>query len=465
MGRRTLRPVGFALLLGALAAPAAGQGSSVYNQSGCVSAKAGAAVASPCADASSVYYNPALISMLPASASAGFTAVYNFGSFTYDTTGTVVDREVAVPVVPQAYAAFRFGAEKRLAAGIGLWAPYGLGIEWPESFEGRFISWKTQLRGIYVQPTLAYEVVPGKLAVGGGVQLVSGGIEINRNLDAPVENLTLASLGVPLETDFASAVLEGSGMGIGGQLAVYYQVTDRLALGARYMLPVTVDLTGTADFEMISNPDIILALPPSLGGPTPMDSLVAPQFEAGGALADQDAEASLTFPPQAVIGFRYEATDALGLAFDYQWTGWSTFDELVATFSGAAPELALTLSYNDTHTLRSGLTYALSPMLEGRAGFIYNTAASPDQTVTPILPEAERQLYTVGFGYRMGPIQADLYYNFVNQADRRGRVRSALPGRDYTDPDAIINDLNVGVYSTTAHLVGLTLSYVFGDER
>ena len=462
MGRRILRPAGFAVLLGALAAPAVGQGSSVYNQSACASARAGAVVAAPCMDASSVYYNPALLAMLPGAASAGFTAVYNFGSFTYDTTGAVVDREVAVPIVPQAYASFRFGADDRLAAGIGFWAPYGLGIEWPKAFEGRFISWKTQLRGLYLQPTLAYELIPGKLAVGGGVQLVSGGIEINQRLDAPVTSLELASLGVPLGTDIASAQLSGSGFGVGGQIAAYYRVSDRLSVGARYMFPVGVDLSGEADFEQVST-DKIIVLP---GDTVPLDALVAPQFQDGGPLADQDAEASLTFPPQAVIGVRFAATEALALTADYQWTGWSTVDEIVATFSGAAPELSLTLDYENTSTYRAGLTYALSAGLEGRAGFIYNTAASPDHTVTPILPEAERQLYTAGLGYRMGPIQADIYYNFVNQADRRGRVRSDLPGPgEPTSPESIVEQLNVGVYSTTAHLVGLTLSYVFGDER
>lgn len=471
MGRRTLRPGAFTVLLatlavlGAPATPTAGQGSSVYNQSGCASAKAGATVAAPCMDASSVYYNPALLSLLPSSVSAGFTAVYNKGDFTYDTTGVLVEREGSIPIVPQAYASFRFGADRRLAAGIGVWAPYGLGIEWPETFEGRFISWKTALRGIYIQPTVAYQVIPGKFAIGGGVQVVSGGIEINQHIDGPVANLTLASLGVPLGTDIASAVLSGSGIGVGGQVAAYYQVSERLAIGARYMLPVKVDLSGDADFEQILHPEIILALPPAQGGPTAMDDLLAPQFASDGALADQDAEASLTFPPQAVIGFQYGVMPGLALSGDYQWTGWSTFDEIVATFSGTAPELTLGLDYTDTHTFRTGLTYALSPGLEARGGFIYNTAASPDHTVTPILPEAERQLYTVGFGYRMGPVQADLYYNYVNQADRRGRLRSALPGREPTEPDDIVRLLNEGVYTTTAHLVGLTLSYVFGDER
>ncbi len=461
---RSIPRAALAVLLCGAAAPLTGQGSSVYNQSACASARAGAVAATPCADASSVYYNPALLSMLPASASAGFTAVYNEGSFTYDTTGVVVEREGAVPIVPQAYASYRFGASKRLAAGFGVWAPYGLGIEWPETFEGRFISWKTQLRGIYLQPTLAYQLIPGKLAVGGGINFVLGGIEINQHVDAPVADDQLAGLGIPLGTDIASAQLAGDGTGIGGQLAVYWRPTDRIAVGARYMLPVTVDLEGDADFEQILNPDRILSLPAPTGGfmAVPLDNLTAPLFEPGQTLADQGATASLEFPPQAVIGIMVQATPFLALSGDYQWTGWSTFDELVAAFDGGAPDLALTLDYVDTHTFRTGAGLTLAPGFEARGGFIYNTAASPDESVTPILPEAERHLYTAGLGYRIGKIQADVYYNYVNQADRRGRVRTELP------PSLIqetADQLNVGVYSTTAHLVGLTLSYVFGSER
>ncbi len=462
MGRRILRPVGFAMLLGVFAAPAAGQGSSVYNQSACASGMGGAVVAAPCMDASSIYYNPSLLSMLPSTISVGVTAVYNTGTFTYDTTGVKVERDPAVPLVPQVYASYRFGPDQRMAAGIGLWAPYGLGIEWPETFEGRFISWKSALQGIYIQPTLAYQLIPGKLAVGAGVQVVMGGMEINQRIDAPVADLQLASLGVPLGTDIANANLKGSGVGFGAAFAAYYKVNDRLSIGGRYMLPVQVDLSGTADFAQIPQDDIVLVIP---GDTFSLTAATSPLFADGGTLADQDAEASLTMPPQAVIGFRYALTDALAVSGDYQWTGWSTFDEIVATFSGAAPDLALSMDYVDTHTFRTGATYDFSNILRGRLGWSYNTAASPDQTVTPILPEAKRQLYYAGFGYRMGSIQADLYYNYVLQADRRGRVRSDLPGPgEPTTPQEIIDQLNVGVYGNTAHLVGLTISYVFGND-
>lgn len=460
MGRYPLRPLAFALLFAGSASPLLAQGSSVYTQSACVSARGGTAVAAPCEDASSIYYNPAALALMPSAVSAGFSAIRNSGDFTYDTTGMVIDRATATPIVPQGYGSYRFGADDRFAVGFGVWAPYGLGIEWPEDFEGRFVSWKTDLTGIYFQPTIAYQLIPGRLAIGGGPQIVRGGIELNQNLDAPNLDPQLAALGVPLGTDVASAELSGTGTGVGAQVALYYQHSPGLSFGARYMHSVKVDLTGDGDFEPIWNPDRLLQLPNPAGGTmtVPLDSLIAPQFRTDGALVDQAADASLTFPAQAVVGVHLGLSPQIGVSADYQWTGWSSFDEIRAEFEGGT-ELPLILDYDDAHTFRLGGSFLASPDLTLRGGFVYNTAATPDQTVTPILPEAERQVYTAGLGYRTGDIRADVYYNYINQADRRGRVRSDLPS------GATGTDLNVGVYSTTAHLVGLTLSYVFGNTR
>lgn len=440
------------------AGPAAAQGSSVSTHSACASARAGAAAAAPCPDGSSIYYNPATLAVMPTVAAAGFTAIDNTGSFTYDSTGTVVEREPAVPFVPHAYGSYR--VNERWAAAVGFFAPYGLGIEWPESFEGRFISWKSALEGLYVQPTVAWQAVPGRLAVGAGVDIVRGGIEINRHVDAPIESPQLALLGVPLGTDIARARLEGGGWGVGGQVGIYWTPLDRLALGARYMHQVEIGLSGDADFEPISTGLVLILPDEETGEPTavPLDDLVAPSFGAGGPLEDQSAEASITLPPQAVVGARFGVRQGVALTADYQWTGWTTFDEILATFENGG-QLALALDYLDTHTLRFGADLEARRGLDVRLGFLYNTAASPDESVTPVLPEAERQLYTLGAGYRIGDFQTDVFYNYVRQADRRGRVRSAvlLP--------ASPEELEVGLYSSTAHLFGLTVAYVPGGDR
>lgn len=463
MGRPILGPArvaGLALVAAAAtAAPVASQGSSVYNHSACVSARAGAAVAAPCADGSSVYYSPGALAFMPSVVSAGFSAIINEGSFIYDEGGREVARERTAPIVPHAYAAFRFGAEQRWAAGFGFWAPYGLGIEWPEDFEGRYISSKTQLRGLYLQPTLAYQLIPGVLSIGAGPQVVIGGLELNQTLDAATTVESLSFL--PLETDIAEVTLDGSGTGVGAAVGLHWRVTEQVAFGARYMHSVEVDLDGDADFTALSNPGIALPVGPG-GALVPLDAILASQgvYDEGGPLDDQTVSASLTFPAQAVVGLSVQATPQLAFMGDYQWTGWSSFDRIVGVFENpAAEDLELALDYEDAHTFRLGADFSATDAFDVRGGFIYNTAATPDQTVTPILPEAERQLYTIGFGYDFGGIRADAYYNYVNQADRRGRVRSALPG-EFT-----IDDLNIGVYSTTAHLIGLTLAYTFGGSR
>ena len=435
--------------------PVAGQGSSVYVQSSCVSARAGAAVAAPCRDASSVYYNPAALAVMPSAVSAGLSGIVVGGDFTFDRTGRTVERETAVPLVPQAYASLRHG--RRLAFGFGAWAPYGLGIEWPETFEGRYVSWKSSLRALYLQPTVAYQLVPDVLSVGAGVDVVLGSVELNQFLDAPLLNPQLALFGVPLGTDVGRARLSGSGTGYTGHVGAYYTPGDRFALGARYLHAARIPFDGQATFEPI-DPGLILQVPdPETGdvSPVPLATLLAPQFEPGGPLSTQDLTTELTMPPQLVVGGRATVAAGFDLVADYQWTGWSTFDRLVARLE-RAPDRTLVLGYEDTHTFRVGGEYDAGDGLRLRGGWIYNTEASPDEAVTPVLPEAERNLVTAGFGYRAGRFEIDGYYNWIDQADRRGRVRDELPG--VTDP----LDLNTGVYSSTGHIIGITLTYLPG---
>jgi len=91
-----------------------------------------------------------------------------------------------------------------------------------------------------------------------------------------------------------------------------------------------------------------------------------------------------------------------------------------------------------------------------RAGFIYNTAAERDFSVSPLLPEAERNYYSVGAGYRLGNgLAFDVGYQHIDQSDRRGRVAARRPGMTEAELEA----LNVGVYSGDAHVLNFTISY------
>jgi long-chain fatty acid transport protein len=450
----------------------AAQGSAVMTHSSCATAMGAAGVARPCEDGSAVLFNPAGIAHHRSTIGIGWTGITTGGSFTYDYTGETVERETATTSVPFAFATYRFN--DRLAAGIGVFNPYGLGLEWPETFEGRFASYRTALRNIYIQPTVAYRAAPW-LSVGAGVDVVAASINIDQRIDLattatgqnhPVtgQPLTFGNLGVPMGTDFANAELEGKGTGVGFHLGVITEIAPWLSLGIRYMSDVTIDYDGTAGFTQVAT-GLTLAggNPLNLPGGTPVDAVVAAQFGPAAALGDGQAiTTSLTLPAQLVVGASIRPLENLTVLADYQFTRWSAWDRTDINFANQPTPQALIFDYQDAHTYRVGAEFGATEALAVRAGFIYNTAAQTEFAVSPLLPEAERNYYTLGLGYRITPSLAiDAGYQLIDQSDRRGRVRGRPDGLS----DAQLRALNVGVFTSDANVINVTLSYRFGGAR
>jgi long-chain fatty acid transport protein len=430
-----------------------------------MSARMGAGIASPCRDASAVYFSPAALAVQPSAIGVGVTLVRSGNSFTYDASDVRVERETTNTPVPYGFGSFRFG--ERFAAGIGVFAPYGLGLEWPLGFEGRYVGYDNALRGLYIQPTVAFQAIPNRLSVGAGVDFVRGRIEINQRSDLatvalpnqplPGQRLTFANLGIPYGTDFADVKLAGDGSGVTFHLGAHLRATEAVSLGIRYLHEAKVDLDGTAEFRPVAT-GLRLAANNPLGAPagTSVDNLVAGQFGTGGLLVNRGLASQITFPSQLVVGAALQATPALRLMADYQRTGWSSFDALQVNFQPVAGEPAqqdtlldqtLNLGYRDANTFRLGAEFGVLDQFVLRGGFRYNTAATP--TGTPLLPENERNYYSAGFGFAPGErFGLDLSYQYIQQADRRGRVRGAGP--------------NVGLYTASGHTFGVTASYRFG---
>jgi long-chain fatty acid transport protein len=140
------------------------------------------------------------------------------------------------------------------------------------------------------------------------------------------------------------------------------------------------------------------------------------------------------------------------LLADYQFTGWSSFDKLPLEF-GQLEDRTRPEDYEDTHGVRVGAEYDLLDPLTVRAGYLFNTAAAPDKSVTPLLPESERNQFTVGFGWRVtDAVALNVSYQRLQQNDRRGRVRGPLPNEDLS------TGLNQGLFSFDANLIGATFT-------
>jgi len=474
---------------GFAAGTVSGQGFGVYEQGTCVMARAGATVAQGCGDGSSMYFNPAnLAGTEGITASLGATVIAASGEFIHDHTtrppyrGVEVELENDPIPVPHGYVSY--GLTEDLGVGLGLYVPYGLETQWPVQFsdgsyfDGAFEGFDNRVQSIYVQPTAAYQLTP-KLRVGGGPILAISTVELNQLQDlsqasVPGTQASFGQLGVPFHTAFAESQLEASNeLGYGANLGATYEATDRLSIGVRFTTPITISYEGDAAFQQVETGLLFPVASPlaqDLDGdgtpePTPADALLASQFdEAGvldqyqslaredGNLSSQDVETEITFPMQLVGGVQFEATDRLRLLADYQFTGWSSFDEIPLAFE-QLEDRSREEGYEDTHAVRLGAEYDVIEQLTARAGYLYNTAAVPDEVVTPLLPESDRNQFTIGAGWRpVEPFEVNVSYQLLQQNDRRGRVRGALPG------ESVTTDLNQGLYSFGANLFGATLT-------
>jgi long-chain fatty acid transport protein len=435
--RRSLAFASAAAACVAMGTPLHAQGSAVDAQSACLAGRVSAGIAAPCDDGSNVYFSPGSIANTPSVVSAGVALVRSGSTFRYDAgmepaDGTTeLEREAETIPVPQLYVNFR--VNERLAVGLAALAPYGLGLEWPvcdaetprcdsPNFEGRFTGYDNTLRGLYVQPTVGYQLIPNRLSVGAGLDYVMGSIEVHRRQFGP------AALGLG-NTEVADVALQGDGTGFTYHVGAWLRLAERTSIAARYLGSAEIDMDGDADFTQV------------MTGVAGIDAQIA-----GGLPDDQGVETTIEFPAQVVVGVAHQATDRLNLMLDYQRTYWSSFDAFPVNFAEQAPD-TLDLGYDDANTFRLGADFQATDALVVRAGFRYNEAATP--RATPFLPEGERNYYSLGLGYRVTPaLSTDFSFQYINQPDRAGAVIPEGP--------------RAGVYSATGLVFNFTVAYRFG---
>jgi long-chain fatty acid transport protein len=436
------------------------QGYGVYEQGACAVGRGGAAVAAPCADGSGIFYNPAGLAFESGIVlSGGGSIISPRGTFTDDATGGVSSLRDRNYIAPAIY--FRRDLPRRAAFGIGLFAPYGLTTDWPPESQGRFLGYKSLVETIYVQPTVAFRVHE-RVAVGAGLDISYLRVQLRRRLDLSTQplpgapSLTFASVGVPEGTDFADLDVTGNKTHFGFHAGVLVRPHERFSFGARFLSGQKVDVTdGELVTQQIRTGLVTRAPLPGIPVGTPLDSLLAPLFAQGGPLStDQGVSASLPLPAQFVAGTAVRVTEALRLLADYQFTNWSAFDRLVLTTEFAPPSIIVE-DFRDSHGVRAGAEYAMSDRTTLRGGFVANTAAAPDQTVTPNLPEAARLQLTAGLGQRLADrLWLDVYYLHLFQEDRRGRTTDG----GLAAPTTAVNN---GRYKFHANLFGASLVFRF----
>src|SRR5213594_3524556 len=458
---------GFPALLGA-------QGFGIYEQGACSMGRAGTGVAAPCNDGSAIFFSPAgLAGLTGGRVTIGVTLLDVEGGFTDDILQQETRLDDPFLAIPQVYVAY--GVTPKLGVGIGLFAPYGLQTRWPLSFDGRFSGYDNILRSVYVQPTVSYQVTPW-LSLGGGLDVVFGKVELNQRLDlatAPVPIIPVppgsppvlfGQFGIAPGTDFANTHLEASKTTVTAHWGGIIKINDKLSIGGRYLMHAKFDYSGTATFAPVATnlivPATIAVGPLTIPAGTPIDVLLAspPLDLFNTVLTSQTVTTSITNPEQVVFGLAYKVNPAWTVFGDYQFTRWGKrFYAINIDFQNAlVPDRVLYERYRNTNGFRVAAEWAKNAKWTLRGGYLYHQGAAPPETVTPLLPEGNRNEFTGGFTVKLASnITADLAAQYIKQNDRRGRTREPIFNQVPT------TGLNTGVYNFHAELFGLSLSYAF----
>jgi long-chain fatty acid transport protein len=366
MKKRILIIAALAMILIAPAIMASGFG---YYQHGTKATGMGGAFVAMADDASAVYYNPAGIAFQKGtSIMAGFHPVKPNSTATFANIST----DTTTPWKPPAAGYITGGLTDSIRYGFGVFVPYGLEVRWPETWIGNQISYRSYLTSYYFRPVIAIKL-NDNFAIGGGVDFVYSKVELGR-----MNRVTVNPL---LPTASIDASIAGDGSGVGFNLSALWKVNEQFSLGVKYQHEVEIDYEGTVDFTA-----------------TPTASALVNGI-INNIFTDQDVKTSITMPAEFVAGLSFKASEDLTLNADVQWTKWSVYDQLDIAFTNPTLNFGDVNSWDDSWMFRFGGEYWVSHDFALRGGYIRDTNPAPDNTVKPLLPDSDRNEFTLGLGY------------------------------------------------------------------
>jgi len=328
------------------------------NASGLGNAYAGAAAVAE--DASTIYFNPAGMTLLP---DRQLVVVGHLIKPKMEFSGTVTPAVGGgqggdagdLTFVPNAYFAYRLTPDVHL--GLGLNSPFGLKTEYDTGWVGRFQALKSEVKTININPSIAWKV-NDQLSLGGGlnVQRVEATLTNNISPAAPGSLMTV----------------DGDDYGWGWNLGVLWQPATGTRIGLSYRSEVDYTLEGT----LASN--VSLPLPPS-----------------------GEVTADLTLPASASLSVFHKLSPNVDVLADVTWTGWSSFDRLAVVYTSIAYPLPPTPeNWDDNWRYSLGATWHMSDAWSLRGGVAYDETPVPDFYRTPRIPDGSRTWLSVGGQYR-----------------------------------------------------------------
>lgn len=328
-----------------------GLGSRIPNQDAAAIGRGNAFVATA-DNPSAIYYNPAGITQ-----QEGHNLL--FGSLFYlniyadyrSPDGEELENDTKILPVPELHYVFA-PKEIPVAFGLGIYSPFGLGMEWPDDAPFRSGGLKAELMYATINPVVAFKPLPTlSLAIG------------------PTFNYSDAELvqGQPLPG--YRLKFHGDDWAYGFNAGVMWQPHRKWSFGAKYFAATEMNYEGKASFSP-SAP----FLPPATDTTT---HLQFPQIVSGG------------------VSFRPTTNWNFEVAID--WSDWNQVDSAKIDGVGQLP-----LHWESSFFYHFGVTRYVGKGFYLSAGYFFSEASTPEKQYTPLVPDTDLHVGSLGVIYKTG---------------------------------------------------------------
>ncbi len=368
----------------------------------------GEAFAATADNASAIYYNPGGIGLLP-----GHNARIGVYGLAFDTryespSGQSAETEEELNLIPHFF--YSYGAKDLpVAVGLGLYAPFGLSVEWPETTGFRSVALESKMTYLTVNPVIAWRVLTN-LSIAAGPTFNWGDIDLKRGMTAFPYN--------------DSSTLTGDGMAYGFNAGVIWQPHPMLSLGATYRSKTEVEYDGSTEIRFV-------VPPPGY-----------PQY------LKMNAKAKVPTPQSIAGGISFRPTPKWNIEADVDWTDWSQLGTI--KIQQMIPS-ELALKWQSSFYYEFGVTRYFGEGWHVSGGYIYNENSVPDKTFNPWVPDQDRHFLSVGLGFQGEYFSFDVAYQFGYGPNRRVTGSELTPAGQNAD----------GEYEYDSHAFAVTLGFRF----
>jgi long-chain fatty acid transport protein len=308
-------------------------------------------------------------------------------------------------IVPTGYNSYQLS--ERLWVGVAGTAPFGLITDPRDVWAGQVYSRSSRIFSLSVNPILGIKLADW-LSIGAG--------PVVQYFDVRLKSATGILPTAP------NAILEGDDLGFGFTAGVTVAPFAGTSIGIGYRSSINHELEG---------------------------SLVTP-------VAGVPIRASVNTPDQITVGLSQTITSALTFHAGFEWSNWSRLGTQAIVGPAGVPVSRLALNYEDGYFYALGLEYRVFDRLTLRGGVAYEQSPIDTAIRSTRLPDNDRYWASLGATYQWSEkLSFDLAYTFIWVKDTQLAI---VPGHQDFAGLPFVADVD-----STVNIVSAAIRYRWDD--